>query len=191
MERAVRYIKTSFIPNRSFTHLGDLNAQALIWCNDTNQSPHTITKEIPNKVHLKEKFTIAFPFDEVLFEYLAVKRYIAFDGCINYEGYRYGTPYTYDLKYVYVMRSGSLVTIYGVNRELIASHNLDWITREYFLDNQWDEKDDYVKNQPEEKPTTPIKCNTLNLKKSNNTENGYDFSIYDSINDNIARKKDV
>lgn len=192
VERAVRYVKTSFIPNRTFSHLGDLNNQAIQWCDDANKLPHTITKEIPNKIHSKEKFAIAFPFDEVMFEYLAVKRDIAFDGCLNYEGYRYGTPFTYNLKHAYVMRNGSIVTIYGVDRKLIATHNLDWITREYFLDNQWEIKDAYLSSQPEEEPTSPIKCNTLKLKRSKRIEeNDYDLSIYDSINDNIFDLEDV
>ena len=120
-----------------------------------------------------------------MFDYLAPRRVRAFDGCVSFEGYRYGTPSTYKKKYAYILREQESVSIYGEGKEFLTAFNLNWVTREYFDDHQWDEA---VENQPEETPTSPITCPSMEEIKENTCNNSepWDLTIYDSINDNIS-----
>jgi transposase len=48
VERAIRYIRENFFAGRSFRDLGDINAQAAGWRDDTaNQRIHSVTREKP------------------------------------------------------------------------------------------------------------------------------------------------
>lgn len=52
-------------------------------------------------------------------------RTISFDGFVNYEGRRFGVPYTYGGKTVRVMRNGSCLYIYSADMaRLLATHEV-------------------------------------------------------------------
>jgi hypothetical protein len=97
-------MKTSFIPGREFNHLGYLNTQAISWCNEVNNKKLGGNKPILNNIHATEKFKIAFPFDSIIFEYLAVERKVSYDGFVAFEGYLFGTPLNYKNNYAYITR---------------------------------------------------------------------------------------
>jgi transposase len=47
VERGVRFVNDNFLPGRTFTDLGDLNAQARRWCDEKNRRVHGTTGERP------------------------------------------------------------------------------------------------------------------------------------------------
>lgn len=181
VERLVHYVKQDFILDRSFSHLGDLNSQALQWCDEANSRPHSITKRIPETVHATELLA-DLPEEQRLFSYLAVRRAIAFDGCVSFEGFRYGTPYTYHEKYAFIMREGDQITLFGRDRSILFHTSLDWVTAEYFHEHQWHEPD---QTQPSEQPSQPIGNKTIHLRMGKKSI-GIRTSLlaYDLIDDN-------
>lgn len=75
------------------------------------------------------------------------------DGFVNYEGRRFGVPYSYTGKTARVMRDGDLLYIYSADLALLlATHNVTWSHRDSFCDNQY-----ALPEQPEEYPTMPVK----------------------------------
>ena len=95
---------------RSYTDIGDLNDQALQWCREKNAETHRGFNWVPSIVHKTEDFT-QLPPEKVLFPYCAPERSLSFDGFVEYEGYRYGVPYSYTRKKARVMREGRQVVI--------------------------------------------------------------------------------
>ena len=180
VERLVRYVKDDFILDRSFRHLGDLNNQALLWCDEANARPHAITKRIPDTIHHTEPLA-PIPEEQRCFPYLAVRRAIAFDGCISFEGFRYGTPYTYHEKYAFVMREGDQITVFGKDRTVLFHTSLDWVTAEYFHEHQWDDHDGL---QPSEHPSQPVGNRSIHMRIGK-TPSGFRSSLlaYDLIDD--------
>ena len=89
---------------------------------------------------------------ELLF-YLCPERRISFDGFVNYEGRRFGVPYTYSGKTARVMRDADQLYIYSADlTRLLAAHDVTWSRYDSFC------KDQYaLPEQPEEYPSTPVK----------------------------------
>lgn len=179
VERLVRYVKDNLVPGIEYAHLGDLNQQALQWCNEKNGLEHRGLHCIPNERHAGESFS-ALPAEKVLFPYLAPERSISFDGMVNYEGHRYGIPITYQRKTLRIQREGGFVTLHSHEGEVLSSFALDWVTREYYCENQWD----LPSEQPEEQPSQPPRpvvmrqCNPLHASLAGDD---IDLSIYDRI----------
>ena len=89
---------------------------------------------------------------ELLF-YLCPERRISFDGFVNYEGHRFGVPYTYSGKTARVMRDADQLYIYSADlTRLLAAHDVTWSRYDSFC------KDQYaLPEQPEEYPSMPVK----------------------------------
>lgn len=89
---------------------------------------------------------------ELLF-YLCPERRISFDGFVNYEGRRFGVPYSYSGKTARVMRSGSCLYIYSADMaHLLATHEVTWSYNDSFCEGQY-----ALTEQPEEFPSMPVK----------------------------------
>ena len=91
--------------------------------------------------------------------YLCPLRRISFDGFVNYEGRRFGVPYWYSGKTCRVSREGEWLHIYSedLSRELTA-HPVTWSKKDSFCEDQ------YVKAQPQELPTAPVKVTVAQLE---------------------------
>jgi len=178
VERLVRYMKENFVVGRSYTDIGDLNDQALQWCREKNAETHRGFNWVPSIVHKTEDFT-QLPPEKVLFPYCAPERSLSFDGFVEYEGYRYGVPYSYTRKKARVMREGRQVVILSEGGEMLVSYSIDWKNQEYCNEWQWDSETE----QPQEQPTQPI--HNLPLRQSparrSETFNNTNLSIYDLI----------
>lgn len=76
-----------------------------------------------------------------------------FDGFVNYEGHRFGVPYTYSGKTARVMRDADQLYIYSADlTRLLAAHDVTWSRYDSFC------KDQYaLPEQPEEYPSMPVK----------------------------------
>ena len=154
VERLVRFVKDNFLAGRVFWNITDLNFAALDWCAEQNTAYHRGIG-IPQDIHTESCASGLSPIDdtrELLF-YLCPERSISFDGFVNYEGRRFGVPYTYNGRTARVMRDGDTLYIYSADMgTLLTTHNVTWARRDSFCSNQY-----ALPEQPEEFPSMPIK----------------------------------
>lgn len=104
-------------------------------------------------------------------------RKISFDGFVNYEGRRFGIPYSYTEKTVRISRNQNELKIYSsdLSKEIVIH------------DVTWSKKDSYCKDQyayiemPEEFPTSTVKTiiNQLEESKTFDKFARFDFSLED------------
>ncbi|MGN0363407.1 MAG: hypothetical protein ACI4ET_11260 [Bilifractor sp.] len=86
-------------------------------------------------------------------------RKISFDGFVNYEGRRFGVPYWYTKKICRVRRDRFTLYIYSEDlSKLLTEHNVTWSRQDSFC------KDQYLKDQPEEFPTMPVKSRIFQIE---------------------------
>ena len=155
VERLIRFVKENFLADMAFCNVSNLNWQALGWCNRQNAVYHKAVDGIPQQVHLslcRECLKELPKMDAVRF-YLCPERKISFDGFINYEGRRFGVPYSYPGTTARVSRSRDTLYIYSADLHvLLATHDVTWSRRDSFCEGQYEEFP-----QPEEFPTMPVK----------------------------------
>ena len=152
VERLVRYVKENFIQGREFINVSDLNHEAFRWCMEKNGIPLRERRCIPNDEHAIEKVDLIQITDpKALLPYLAPERSISFDGFVEYEGRRFGVPYTYTGKKARVMRSGDELMILNPDGELLQRYGVDWSKISKTCPGQW-------APMPEELPTAPVKA---------------------------------
>lgn len=93
--------------------------------------------------------------------YLCPERRISFDGFVNYEGRRFGVPYSYPGATARVERSSDTLYIYSADLEqLLSSHDVAWSRRDSFCESQYE-----ALIQPEEFPTAPVQTQIQQLSK--------------------------
>ena len=93
--------------------------------------------------------------------YLCPERKISFDGFVNYEGRRFGVPYSYPSAIARVERSGDLLRIYSADlKVLLATHAVTWSRTDSLCKGQYE-----TLEQPEEFPTAPVQTQILHLPK--------------------------
>lgn len=165
VERLVRFVKDNFLMGRIFWNVTDLNSAALEWCNEQNSVYHKTLDGVPQELHfgscanavsiLQDSFPIRF--------YLCPERKISFDGFINYEGRRFGVPYSYRGATARIMRDNDVIYIYSADcLKLLTSYDVTWSRKDRFCDGQYP---DIV--QPEEFPSAPIKSRVTLLEEPN------------------------
>ena len=89
------------------------------------------------------------------------ERKISFDGFVNYEGRRFGVPYSYPGATARVERSGDLLRIYSADlKVLLATHTVTWSRNDSFCEGQYESL-----AQPEEFPTAPVQTQIFQLPK--------------------------
>ena len=148
----------------------ELNFEALAWCEEQNSRYHRAVDCIPNDAHAKlcmERACILTMTQELYF-YLCPERKISFDGFVNYEGRRFGVPYSYQQRVCRVMRDRFTIFIYSADLSmLLTEHDVTWSRRDSFC------KDQYVRHQPEELPTSPISVSIHQITPPK-AESGFD-----------------
>lgn len=163
VERLVRFVKDNFLAGRTFWNVTDLNICALRWCNEQNNVYHRATDSVPASVHTSmcaEKLQVLNRTDEIL-NYLYPLRRISFDGFVNYEGRRFGIPYSYHKQVVRLSREGYELKIYSADmKELLVTHDVTWSRKDRYCQNQFPD------NTPEELPTAPVKVQIQMLPPS-------------------------
>lgn len=164
VERLIRYVKDNFLAARIFSNITDLNWQALEWCDAKNLTYHQTVDGIPGLIHTGtcgnslRKLPVT---DEVKY-YLCPERKISFDGFVNYEGRRFGVPYSYLGSTARVSRREDTLYIYSSDlRQLLTTHDVTWSRRDSFCEGQYEEL-----SMPEELPTMPVKTQILQLPKA-------------------------
>ena len=163
VERLIRFVKENFLVDRVFSNVTDLNWQALEWCNRQNGIYHKAVDGVPQQLHLSlcgEQLKELPKTDAVKF-YLCPERKISFNGFVNYEGRRFGVPYSYTGATARVSRSGDTLYIYSLDlRVLLVTHDVTWSRKDSFCEGQYEEK-----AQPEEFPTAPVRTQIHQLPK--------------------------
>ena len=85
-------------------------------------------------------------------KYLCPIHCISFDGFVTYEGRRFGIPYSYGKHLCRVQRENFTLYVYDLElRKILITHDVTWSRKDSFC------KDQFVDEQPEEKPSVPIK----------------------------------
>ena len=139
VERLVRFVKENFLVDRVFYNVTDLNWQALEWCNTQNGIYHRAVDGVPQQIHDAACGTHLWelPDSREIRFFLCPERKISFDGFVNYEGRRFGVPYSYPGAAARVMRSGDTLYIYSSDmNSLLATHDVTWSRRDSFCEGQ-------------------------------------------------------
>lgn len=167
VERLVRFVKDNFLVDRVFWNITDLNRQALDWCCQKNSIYHKPIDGIPQELHSRhcaERLQAIPEIDSIRY-YLCPIRKVSFDGFINYEGRRFGIPYSYTGTLARVTRSGDTLYIYSYDLStLLATHIVTWSRKDSFCEGQFEDI-----SQPEEYPTMPVKTEIIQIPKSSSS----------------------
>ena len=161
VERLVRFVKENFLADRVFYNVTDLNWQALEWCHAQNNIYHRAVDGMPQQLHdaACSKVLRELPDSKEIQFFLCPERRISFDGFVNYEGRRFGVPYSYPGRTARIMRSGDTICIYSTDlNALLATHDVTWSRHDSFCEGQYEA-------QPEELPTVPVKTQIRQLPK--------------------------
>ena len=155
VERLVRFVKENFLVGRIFWNVTDLNRQALEWCNRQNGIFHRAIGGIPHEMHTQSclaRARVLKPSGMVQ-EYLCPMRRISFDGFVNYEGRRFGVPYSYTGNIARVMRQDGTLYIYSEDlSQMLTAHEVTWSRHDSFCKDQYATPD-----QPEEHPSVLVR----------------------------------
>ena len=119
--RGVRFVKDNFLPGRTFTDLGDLNAQARRWCDEKNRRVHGTTGERPCDRLPREKLQ-DLPAEEKLAPFRFETRRVSQDGFVSFDGVRYGVPWAYSGREVAVRLLRGRLEVWFDGR-LVAEHS--------------------------------------------------------------------
>ena len=161
VERLVRFVKENFLVGRVFWNITDLNRAALDWCNRQNGIYHRATDGVPQDTHYEHcvKEMQALEMTPSLLFYLCPERRISFDGFVNYEGRRFGIPYSYRGSTARIMRNDDMIYIYSADlNQLLTTHDVTWSKRDRFCADQY-----ALPEQPEEFPSMPVKAEIVRL----------------------------
>ncbi len=161
VERLIRFVKDNFLADRVFSDITNLNWQAVEWCNRQNGIYHRAVDGVPQQIHTNRcaEQLRTLPDADAIRIYLCPERRISFDGFVNYEGRRFGVPYSYPGATARVCRSKDELYIYSVDlRLLLATYPVTWSRRDSFCQTQYAECP-----QPEEFPTMPVKTRIKQL----------------------------
>jgi transposase len=121
VERAVEYVKDSFLLGRTFADLEDINGQGRAWLEQTaNVRVHATTQQRPVDLWPAEQLT---PVESVsAYRYLdPVRRTVSFEALVHYRGSRYSVPPTYAGQGVEVAACGGQIVV-RAGDTVIAEH---------------------------------------------------------------------
>jgi hypothetical protein len=123
VERLVHFVRDSFMAGRQFTDFGDLQAQAMAWCDKVNRKIHGTTGERPVDL-LKDEKLKALPAVSILSQYQWEQRKVARDCFISFNGTRYGVNWNYCGQAVRVRQKGAELTIISDSGEILYIHEV-------------------------------------------------------------------
>ena len=147
-----------------FWNITDLNRAALDWCNRQNGIYHRATDGVPQDIHHEScaREIQMLEMTPPLLLYLCPERRISFDGFVNYEGRRFGVPYSYRDSTARIMRKDDMIYIYSTDlKQLLTTHDVTWSKRDRFCADQY-----ALPEQPEEFPSMPVKTEIVQLPEA-------------------------
>lgn len=181
VERLIRFVKDNFIQGRSFHNITELNEAALEWCVAQNSKYHKEVDDIPAMLHASSCSCSAHVIEESadILKYLCPERSISFDGFIEYEGRRFGVPYSYKRRTVRVHRKGEILLIYSDDLlELLVTYDVTWSRKDRFCEGQYPDTP-----QPEELPTAPVTTYITMLDEPQKPPVGFEKFDFDEEDD--------
>lgn len=181
VERLIRFVKDNFVEGRQFWNLTDINVQALEWCEKQNGRYHKEIDDIPAYLHTSacQKFTSELKESEALLNYLCPMRKISFDGFVNYEGRRFGVPYSYAGQTVRIRRKNETLYVYSLDlRQTLVTHQIDWSRRDQYCRNQFQDR-----TTPEELPSAPVTTSLRMLTSPSRTSVGFEKFNFEEEHD--------
>ena len=124
VERAVRYVETSFFNGGEFSSLEDMQIQLQEWLTKANSRIHGTTKKVPFdelQVELPKLHSITAipPYPIVITE----ERKISADACISFKGNKYSVPYQYARKNAILKIKETCFSVLCDNEE-ICTHRI-------------------------------------------------------------------
>ena len=162
VERLIGFVKGNFTQGRSFINLNELNKAVAAWCREKNSKEYKENGVVPSETHPGEPHG-KLPSYSQLLPYLAPERTVGFDGCVDYEGRRYGVPYKYHGKKVRVQRRGEKLCILDRDTgEEVQRHEVNWARKPKYCPGQWTEEH----LQPEEHPTNEVEVSVTMRQRS-------------------------
>ena len=130
VERLVHFVRDNFMAGRQFTDFGDLQNQAIDWCDKVNLRVHSTTGEAPRKLLATEKLK-PLPVSGEYYKYLREPRKVARDCFVAFNGARYGVNWQHAGETVQVMQTLKEVLITNSSGELLAEHPVCHKTGKY------------------------------------------------------------
>ena len=160
VERLIRFVKDNFLAGRVFSHITDLNIEAVRWCLRQNSRYHKAVDCVPEEKHGNSCRSVArvLELSRELSFYLCPLRIISFDGFVNYEGRRFGVPYWYTKRVCRIQRRDYELTIYDDElSRILTKHDVTWSHRAQYC------RDQYALPQPEEYPSMPVRSKIFEI----------------------------
>ncbi len=140
VENGVKYVKGNFWPSARFVDDADLNRQALAWCGEiANEHVHGTTGKVPKAMLGIERSSLgALPERSTLGVYLREDRKVGRDGYVNWDGSRYGVPWTWSGSIVQVGVNAGMVEIWNGDERLAVHPRAHRRGQRLTLPGQWD-----------------------------------------------------
>jgi transposase len=135
VERAIGYIKSSFLECEEFHDLSDLRSKGLDWLNGVaNCRIHGTTGRRPNELFEAEK---KYLNKEIYLQYSNTEVCVDKTGLINYKGNKYSVPYIYQGKQVMInTHEGKLYCHDIATGHQIAEHTICYDKYESIIDSK-------------------------------------------------------
>ena len=181
VERLIRFVKDNFLAGRSFHNITELNATALEWCDAQSLKYHQGINDLPGMLHASScsRNVHAVEQSQEIMEYLCPKRTISFDGFVEYEGRRFGVPYSYTRKTARVRRKGEELMIYSDDlRLLLVSYDITWSRSDRYCEDQYPQL-----LQPQEQPSMPVTTYISRLESPKSGPTGFEKFNFDEEDD--------
>lgn len=127
VERLVRFVNENFLTGRTFWDITDLNRAILNWCNLQNNTYRKAADMVLQEQHYIKCIETVRSLeltDDLLF-YLCPDHKISFDGFVNYEGRRFGVPFSYRGSTSRIMRKDDMIYIYSADlKQQLTTHDV-------------------------------------------------------------------
>ena len=136
VESGVGFVKNNFLPGRRFADYGDLNRQAVEWCDKKNRRIHGTTGVRPVE-RLKEENLKPLPTPDIYQKFIDEERQVYKDGLLSFDGVMYGIPWKYSGRKVIVREKDGKIGIF-CDGKVIAVHEKRYRSKDtVFLKNQY------------------------------------------------------
>lgn len=121
VERLVHYVRDNFMAGREFTDFGDLQCQALSWCDRVNQRIHATTGARPWQLLSREPLK-PLPAEGILDAYRWESRRVDRECFVSFDGTKYGVPWRYCGREVKVANLEEEVLVVDADGVVVERH---------------------------------------------------------------------
>lgn len=181
VERLIRYVKDNFLAGRSYHNITELNTAALEWCSNQSSRYHKEVNDVPSMLHGSKcsQNLQMLDLDLPVLKYLCPERSISFDGFVEYEGRKFGVPYSYTGRTARVRRRGEELLIYSSDlQSLLITYDVTWSRKDRYCEDQYQ-----ILDQPEEQPSMPVTTYIAKLKEPKPYPSGFEKFNFDEEDD--------